>query len=136
MAFKATMSLDGKTYRVYHCNYGFHQGIDSRGHPQSAVSGGTIELELESDGDLTIANWMLNPDKIYDGSITIYKRDGEQRMKQIFFKKAFLVSYAESFANFGDNPMTERITISANEVQIENSKGQQEVHKNNWPDKG
>jgi hypothetical protein len=136
MSFKASLLIEGKTFRVLNCHYAFHQHTDTTGRPSSNVKGGTIELEVESSGDLTLAQWTVAPDLMKEGSIVFYKRDGEQRMKEITFKNAYMVSYAESFSNFGENPMTERVTVSAQEMKVQSGSGGggEVLHKNIWPE--
>lgn len=136
MSFKASILIDGKTWRVLSCQYGFNQPTNlDTGLPMAHVQGGTIDLEIESTGDLTFAAWMLDSRGVKDGTITFYQRDGEQRLKDIKFKSAFVVSYREDFNNHGDNPMTERVTISSKELVITSSigGGGEINHQNYWP---
>ncbi len=136
MSFKATLTIEGKTWRVFSCRYAFQQPTDSSGLPSSRVHGGTVELEVESTGDLSLAQWTLDPTMVKDGKITFYQRDGEQRLKEIEFKTAFMVSYVDSFSNFGDNAMVERVIISANQLTITStpsSGGTVVEHRNLWP---
>ena len=62
------------------------------------------------------------------GSITFYKRDSEQKMKEVSFKEGYIVSYSESFTNMGDNPMSQNFVISAKEIKVGDAE-----HKNEWP---
>lgn len=138
MSFKASIEVDGKTWRVISCQYTFRQPINlETGLPIAHVQGGTIDLEIESTGDLTFIAWMLDPKHIKNGTITYFQRDGEQKLKDIKFKNGFVVSYKENFNNHGEDPMTESITISSEEFIITSSiRGGGEVnHKNYWASK-
>lgn len=128
MSFKAKFTVDGKDFRVLHCSYSLQQDVDKTGRPSSEVRGGTIQLEVESTADTSLAAWMMDAFKDKDGSITFYKRDSEQKLKEISFKKGYLVSYSESFTNMGDNPMSEHFVISAKEIKMGDAE-----HKNEWP---
>ncbi|MBL0104981.1 MAG: phage tail protein [Bacteroidetes bacterium] len=134
MSFKASLVIEGKTFRVLSCHYAFNQFTDSTGRPVSNVKGGTIDIEVESSGDLTLAQWTVSPNLMKDGSLIFYKRDGEQRMKEISFKQAYMVSYAEAFSNFGETPMIERVTVSAKEIKVQSGGGGEVLHKNVWPE--
>src|SRR5437868_4365332 len=103
MSFSAEFKVDGKTHRVYHCSYSFQQDVDKTGRPSSEIQGGTIQLEIESTADDSIAAWMMDPYKQKDGTITFFKRDEKQKLKELSFKKGYVVSYTETFTNMGDN---------------------------------
>jgi hypothetical protein len=128
MSFKAKFSVDGKDYRVFHCSYSLQQDTDKTGRPSSEVRGGTIQMEVESTGDSSLSAWMMDAFKNKDGKVTFYKRDSEQKMKELSFKNGYLTSYTESFTNMGENPMTENFVISAKEIKIGDAE-----HKNQWP---
>jgi len=128
MSFKATFSVDGKNYRVFHCSYSLQQDVDKTGRPSSEVRGGTIQLEVESTGDSALAAWMMDAFKHKDGKVTFYKRDSEQKMKELTFKDGYIVSYSETFTNMGENPMSEHFVISAKEIKVGDAE-----HKNEWP---
>ena len=128
MSFKATFEVDGKKYRVFHCSYSLQQDTDTTGRPSSEVKGGTIQLEVESTGDSSLAAWMMDAFKKKDGKITFYKRDSEQKMKEVSFKEGYIVSYSETFSNMGDNPMSESFVISSKELKVGDAE-----HKNDWP---
>ena len=128
MSFKAKFTVDGKDYRVFHCSYSLQQDTDKTGRPSSEVRGGTIQLEVESTGDASLAGWMMDAFKHKDGKITFFKRDSEQKMKEVSFKDGYLISYTETFTNMGDNPMSEHFVISAKEIKSGDAE-----HKNDWP---
>lgn len=128
MSFKAKFTVDGKDFRVLHCSYSLQQDVDKTGRPSSEVRGGTIQLEVESTADTSLAAWMMDAFKNKDGNITFYKRDSEQKLKEISFKNGYLVSYSESFTNMGDNPMSEHFVISSKEIKVGDAE-----HKNEWP---
>ena len=128
MSFKAKFTVDGKDYRVFHCSYSLQQDTDKTGRPSSEVRGGTIQLEVESTGDAALAAWMMDAFKHKSGKITFFKRDSEQKMKEVSFTDGYIVSYTETFTNMGDNPMSEHFVISAKELKVGDAE-----HKNEWP---
>ena len=50
MAFRADLSMNGKTYRLLHCSYALNRDVDHTGRPASEVKGGTISFEIEAIG--------------------------------------------------------------------------------------
>ena len=124
MSFKATLKIEGKEYRILNCHYAFHQPYATGGHPIGRVEAGLINLEIESTGDLLIAQWSLSPSAKKSGSIQFHQSASfEQRMKELIFTDAYLVDYAESFSNHGDSPMTERITLTAQAIKLSSGMG-------------
>ena len=128
MSFKAEFEVGGKKYRVLHCSYSMQQDTDATGRPSSGVKAGTVQLEVESTGDSALSEWAFDPYKHQDGKVTFYKRDSEQKMKELSWKEGYVVNYSESFTNVGDNPMTEHFTVSAKDLKVGNAE-----HKNEWP---
>jgi hypothetical protein len=128
MSFKAEFEVGGNKFRVLHASYSLQQDIDATGRPSSGVKGGTIQIEVESTDKTALTEWMVDPFKHQDGKITFYKRDSNQKSKELTFKEGYLVSYTENFTNTGENPMTEHFVISAKEVKMGNAE-----HKNEWP---
>jgi hypothetical protein len=128
MAFKATLSVDGKTFTVLTCHYALHQNIDSTGRPSSDVRGGTMSMTIESSDDNTIYTWMSDPHAFKDGSVTFYKRDQDSKMKEVDFTQAACIDYSESFDANSSGPMIISFTISAQQLQVGG-----DSHANNWP---
>lgn len=128
MAFKAILNLDGKEYRLLHCNYELQRDVDPTGRPSSHVKGGTIHFELESTDDTSLWEWMINQWSHKSGSIVFYKREEESTMKELSFETAYIINYAESFDSVGGNPMIESFTISAHKLTLGS-----ETHENEWP---
>jgi len=128
MAFRADLTVDGKTYRLLHCSYSLHRDVDPTGRPSSEVKGGTINFEIESTEDTSLWDLMIAQFKNVDGNIIFKKRDEDAKMKEMTFKTAYVIDYAESFDSVGGNPMNTRFTLSAKEIQLG-----AEVHENEWP---
>jgi hypothetical protein len=128
MAFKATLSVDGKTFNVLSCHYSFNQSVDATGRPSSDVRGGTASVTIESTDDNTIYNWMTDPHGFKDGKITFFKRDQDSKMKELEFKQAACINYSEAFDANSSSPMSLAFTLSAKEIVLGG-----DSHKNPWP---
>jgi hypothetical protein len=128
MAFKATLSLDGKTFNVLSCHFGLHQNIDATGRPASDVRGGTVSVTIESTDDTTIYTWMTDAHAFKDGKVTFYKRDQDSKMKELEFKQAACIDYSENFDANSSSPMSLSFTLSAKELSVGGNS-----HANPWP---
>ena len=128
MAFKASLTVDGKTYNVLSCHYSFNQNVDSTGRPSSDVRGGSVSVTVESTDDNTIYNWMTDPHGFKDGKITFFKRDQDSKMKELEFKQAACINYSEAFDANSSSPMSLAFTLSAKEIVLGG-----DAHKNPWP---
>lgn len=122
-----SLSLNGSDYEVLSCSYGFHQGQGSNGRPSGNVIGGEIQLSITSSDDTALVEWMCNPSKHSDGTITFFQPDDpSKKMKTLDFKRGYCVSFSEGFSSGPAG--VQNIGISANEIMIGNA----EV-KNEWP---
>lgn len=128
MAFRADLSMNGKTYRLLHCSYALNRDIDPTGRPSSEVKGGTISFEIESTDDTSIWDLMIAQFKSVNGSITFKKRDEDAKMKELKFDTAYVVQLSENFDSVGGNPMTMSFTLSAKKLTLGS-----ETHENEWP---
>ena len=127
MSFKAKLKVAGKDVNVLNCHYAMKQETDATGRPSSITRGGKITLTVESTGDTTFFEWMCNNFERKDGSIVFVKRDTDATLKELKFKEAYMVNYDENFDATGENPITEKFTLSAKEIGLGNGE-----HKNEW----
>lgn len=127
MSFKAKLDVNGRQVNVLSCNYDLNQEVDATGRPSSVTRGGRIRLTVESTGDSSFFEWMVNNYERRDGTVTFLKRDTEAKMKQLKFSEGYLVSYAEQFEATNEQPLSETFTISAREITVG-----QGTHVNEW----
>ena len=131
MAFKAELKLGGNTFEIINCNYNFHRDVDAKGNVSSPVYGGTVSLTIASTDDTSVLEAMINSQhKPFDGTITFYKGDDEATMKELSFKKGYIIQFSEGMDSVGSQSMVQSFTISAEEVKLGSAE-----HKNNWPKK-
>ncbi|EFB32573.1 hypothetical protein HMPREF0971_01026 [Segatella oris F0302] len=99
-SFRATLELGGKEYDVLYSNYEFSRNTDSKGKPSSSISGGRVSVTVESTEDTTAIEAMLNSQfKAVDGKIIYKKTEEDAKMKEIEFKKTYIVHYMNSIYN-------------------------------------
>jgi hypothetical protein len=127
MAYKATLTIAGKTLDVLGCSYNFSRTTDHKGKPASDTSGGTVNLTLETTEESDLLETRLNKqDTPQTATIDFQQSESTASMKKIELKEAFIIAFAESFSDGA--PMTYSVTLSAKEMKIGNAE-----LKNDWP---
>jgi hypothetical protein len=98
MSFRATITVDEKTFEVLECVSDMEQAIDMKGKAISSVRGGDIRLVLRGTDEETIPAWASDKNKKLDGTITYYKIDVmEGKFREIKFEDGYITWFAESF---------------------------------------
>lgn len=127
MSFKLELNVAGKKINVLNCSYALKQETDNTGRPSTVTRGGKITLTVESTGESTFFDWMINNFERKDGNVVFLKRESNATMKQLDFKEAYLVDYRESYDSSNEQPVTETFTLSARVISIGGS-----AHENEW----
>ncbi len=128
MSFRASLSMGGKEMDVLACDFELSRDTDRKGGPASGVYGGRITFEVESTEDTSVVEAMVNSQfKPFEGTVTFKKTDEDAKMKELSFKNAYVVYYRESLNANGENPMTIKFTVSAEELTLGNA-----THDNRW----
>jgi len=129
MSYKAKLEINGTEMDVLFCTFKLSRDTDRKGRPSSRVYGGRVTFEVESTANTSLIEQMVNDQyKPFNGKMTYIKPDEEARMKELEFRKAFIVYYEETIDARGVNPMTIRFTISAEELQMGSA-----AQINEWP---
>lgn len=129
MAFKAQLKIGNTEFDVLSCNYELHREVDLKGRPAGGITGGKVDLIVESNEDTSIIEAMVNNQhKPLDGTVTFKKSEEDATMKVLSFSKSYVVDFKENFEAFNANPMTISFTISAQKLKIGNAE-----HANDWP---
>lgn len=128
MAYKASLTIAGKTMDVLSCSYAFSRNTDHKGKPVSDTSGGTVNLALESTEETDILETMLNKqDAPQEVTIDFQQSESTASMKKITLSEAFVVGFSESFSD--GSPMMYQITLSAKKIDV----GGKAILENDWP---
>lgn len=127
MSFLAKLELDGKTYTILECKYGFTQNTDETGKPQGMPSGGEIFLRIESNGSSDFLSWMLDHSQTKDGKIVYYRRDAMSKLQELSFKKAYCVNFSEYFNANSSEPLQIELIVSAQSIDVNGA-----THKKLW----
>ena len=97
MAFKATLTIEDKTFHLLECESILEQKTDKKGKPISEVRGGRIFFVVLGSEDDFLPSWATDKKKRHDGTITMYQWDQETKFKEISFKNAYIVRFSESY---------------------------------------
>lgn len=127
MSFKAKFKVSGSEFNVLDCTYALHQMVDPTGRPSSITRGGQLTVSIESTADTSMFEWMCNNFEQKDGSVVFIKRDSDATLKELKFKKGYVVAFKEDFSSDDTKPLSITFTISAMEISMGSG-----THKNEW----
>ena len=85
MPFNADLTIDNQVFPVKDFYLAVVRETSPKGQPNSTPSW-TLDVTIDAVKDTTLTGWMIDPDKQFDGSITIYQSGGAGKMKTIEFK--------------------------------------------------
>ena len=94
----------------------FSQSTDDKGRPSSAVQGGGIFVQVVSTSDEKLHELMMDPYRLFSGSLVFKRNDADATMKEVVFKDAYCVQLVDSFVN--QNTATVNVTLSAREITV------------------
>lgn len=127
MSFLAKLELDGQTYNLLECKYGFTQNTDTTGKPQGMPMGGEIFIRIESTGNSDFLAWMLDHSQTKDGKIIYFRRDAMSKLQELSFEKAYCISFTEYFNANSTEPLQIELTLSAQSIDLNGT-----THKKLW----
>jgi hypothetical protein len=132
MAFTAELAIEGKTFPIRRCEYGFSQKVDLFGKPIPLVTSSTIKLEIPGTEDETNISWAANDRKKLGGTISFYNAD-QSVFKEIKFEDGFCIQYREDIQLLKSTVSTPLyvhfLEISAKVISIGDLK-----HDSHWPE--
>jgi hypothetical protein len=128
MAFKATLSIDGKEFDVQKCSYQLRRDVDAKGRPSSDIYGGTVDVTIESTEDTSIIEAMVNQFKPGSGSVIFNKGNEESKMKELIWENGYIVDFKEDIDVIGKQPMLLSFKVSAQILKIGGAQIEQ-----SWP---
>jgi hypothetical protein len=129
MSFEAELRLEGNTYRINGLSLDISQEVDDIGRPCSATRGGVIKIEMDALKDEVITDWVMNPNKQLNGTITYYRTDELAKLKEITFENGFCIELREKYLGVAHaNRLISLMSISSEKVSI----GSVEMN-NQWP---
>lgn len=128
MAFRATLNIGGKEFDVIRCDYELNRDVDPKGRPASNIYGGKVNVVVESTGDTSILDSMVNQFQPSTGSIIYKKGDEEAKMKELTWENGRIVAFKETLDTVGTHPMLIAFSVSAQILKVGDVQFEQ-----NWP---
>jgi len=115
MSFFVELTVEGKVYPVRRYFIKIVRDEDDKGRPQSNPTWKIIVL-MDKMQDNTIVNWMLDPKRLIDGKLSLYKLDGSV-LKEIEFKHSSCSLVYDHF-NINYSFMASHIFITGQDMKI------------------
>ncbi|MGL4227603.1 MAG: type VI secretion system tube protein TssD [Tannerellaceae bacterium] len=106
-----------ESYELESCSYGFSQGTDTNGKPQTEVRGGTISVIYGGLPQDDMLRWMLGSRKYEDGAIVVCN-DNNEPLEKIIFEQAACVGLEVDYTQQGKNYIQTKITLQARKITI------------------
>ena len=128
MAFKATLSINGKEFDVQKCDYHLRRDVDAKGRPSSDIYGGKINVTIESTEDTSIIEAMVNQFKPGNGSVVFNRGNEQSKMKELIWENGYITDFKEWIDVIGNQPMLLSFTVSAQIIKMGGA-----VAEQNWP---
>ncbi|GAB2790094.1 hypothetical protein GCM10027275_38700 [Rhabdobacter roseus] len=99
MSFKATLTIEGKTFDVLQCTHTLSQKYE-RGRPVSGIRGGVIILILGSTDDDLLGDWATGPTAKKNGEIVFDRIDQRSVLQKLEFQDAYATFYFEFMSSY------------------------------------
>ncbi len=120
MAFKVELTIDNQVFLVRDFYLSLLRETNPKGQPSSNPNW-ILDITINAVNDTTITQWMIDPSKQADGSLAIYKTDGEGKLKSIEFKNSSCFAMIDRFIpEFSETSCY--IRVSGAEIHVGNAK--------------
>ncbi|QDK80680.1 hypothetical protein EXU85_19540 [Spirosoma sp. KCTC 42546] len=94
MSFKATLTVEGKSFNVLQCSHVLKQK-NERGKVTSGVRGGSITLILDSTDEELFGSWATSSTAKKNGEIVFDRIDQQSALQKLEFEDAYALFYFE-----------------------------------------
>lgn len=128
-SFAATLEVGSFSTPLNFVHLNINQSVDSLGRPSSLTRGGVITVEFNSTADSVVAEWMTNPAKRMDGTVSYHQLGMKVPLKTLVFTNAYCINLIENFdGTANSSQMVTTITISPEFIVVGDIK-----LDNRWP---
>lgn len=119
MAIRTRLTIEEQSFDVLRCRYNFSRNVDSKGCPMGGMQGGEIEVELESDLDTTLLEYLLTKEpRAHSGSLEVWDEKEQQPIRTIAWDSAYIYAAGEAMQQYSSVPMTLKLAISPLRLDI------------------
>lgn len=105
------------SYELESCNFGFSQGTDNNGKPQTEVRGGMINITYGGLPQNDMLRWMLGARKYEDGAIVVCN-DNNEPLEKILFEQAACVGLEVNYTQQGKAYIQTKVTLQARKIKV------------------
>ncbi|PRZ00189.1 type VI secretion system tube protein TssD [Marinilabilia salmonicolor] len=105
------------SYELLSCEYGFAQGMDRNGKPQSEVLGGTIHLVYPNIPSNEIISWMLKSGKLENGAIVICDAN-DTPLEKVYFEGAACTEMEVAYTQKGNGYITTKVQLQVRKLSV------------------
>lgn len=98
MSFRATLTVEGKSYNVLQCSHFLKQNRE-RGKVTSGVRGGSITLIIDSTDEEIFGSWATSPTAKKNGELVFDRVDQQSALQKLEFEDAYAIFYFEFMAS-------------------------------------
>ncbi|GAB4044068.1 type VI secretion system tube protein TssD [Spirosoma litoris] len=98
MSFRATLTIEGKSYNVLQCAHSLKQKSE-RGKVTSGVRGGSIVLIIDSTDEEIFGSWATSPTAKKNGELVFDRIDQQSSLQKLEFEDAYAIFFFEFMAS-------------------------------------
>lgn len=122
--YNVVLEFSGNKFDLNDCSFSLSQQSDVNGKPQTDIVYGTFELEFPRMPSDEMLQWMMDPRKYTDATITLFDEDNATLMK-LSLKKAACVMLRINYEYHGGSYCSTCLSLTAKsftvgEVTLEN----------------
>lgn len=118
MSFKATLTVEGKSFDVLQCAHSLKQKSE-RGKVASGVRGGAITLILDSTEDELLGSWATSPKAKKSGEIVFERIDQHSALQKLEFEDAYALFYYELMSSRALSDVSAILDVSNDVIQFD-----------------
>ena len=119
MSFLAKLVINGLTMNVLHTDLRFYQPTDrSTFKPLAMPNGGLFSISLETTTNTDLLRLTTAENKMCNGYVRFYKRDGHSKLMDYEFFDTYIVNLETEFTASGLYPMTDIVIFSPGILRI------------------
>lgn len=127
MSLTIKLTIKNNEYNLIQFSYSLKQETDNFGRPNFNIQCGFIHLIVNSSENTHLVERISETDDPIEGKVIYYDVVSDQKIKEVEFFNGHIIFYEETFNADATVSCTEKITISAQNIQIGKDK-----FNNNW----
>ncbi len=127
MSFIASLEVDGESYTILDCSFGFNQPIGTSSKPSGKTQGGQLDITLELHKNIGLVDWMVNATTTKSGEVIFYNRDSLSKQLTLKFENAFCTNLRAIYHADDDQPLKFSLILTSEALKVNAVE-----HANSW----